>query len=268
MFFQNVLHHWALLTIYVVLIVLTSPTINDFWGRVLGMLWYRKIQRSLDEMPKLSRWIGWAIIGTTLLLIRFLAAPLLWITMILTEGQRKKREAEKYRQQQEVDRIAKEKKDQENLQRSEARKQWFVEHPPKLYYNTVSGITAVQLPSHYEASQKDTKAARLNGFWEAERVLRPYNETLIFVTKQGNETIQQNIGDPRYYTTGWVAQLHEVVEAGNVELIRAEEIFVPFVNQSLCSFEDQKRTALNRTMNACSHFHLIERQAPREMLPI
>ncbi len=271
MLFQNVLHHWALLTIYVVLIVLTSPTLNNFWGRVLdGTRWYRRIVRSIEAMPKLSRWLGWSILAIVLFSIRFLAAPLLWIVMILTEGRRKKREAEKYRQQQEAGRIAKEKKDQENLRRAEARKQWFAEHPPKLYFNTVSGVTSILRPDVYNAAIEQTTKARRNGFWEKDNVLFPAYDTVIFVTKQGKELIDNNLGGKdagRYKIAGWLSALDEIVQAGNAELVHVSEIFVPWVNEAVVPFSDQKQMVRD-SLGRASYLELILPQAPRELLPV
>ena len=59
--------------------------------------------------------------------------------------ERKQQDEERRRKLWAQERAKQDKKWQENIRRAEARKQWLVENKPKLYYNTVNGVTAVLL---------------------------------------------------------------------------------------------------------------------------
>lgn len=163
-----------------------------------------------------------------------------------------------------------EEREQEQARRAQLRKEWIAANKPKLYYNTVSGVTAVLRPADYDACQKDTKRSRRNGFWEKNNILLPARQTFVFVVKQGEELIRANTGSDhvrRYKIAGWLSQLDEIIEKGEVELERKEDIFVPWVNESLVPFEQQMNT-LQDCFSSGSYFDLIEKQAPVELHPL
>jgi len=267
MFLYNaLLHHWAFAAIYIVALVLTIPTLDEFWRENLlnNPTWCR-FTKTINGLPKPSKWLGYILTVVVFIVpVRLLLAPILWIFMVRSEAQKRKEQVKQAR-------IAREKKDRENERRTDLRKQWLAENRPKLYLNTISGITAVQLPADFEAAKEETRAAIYNGFWERDN-LRPYRETLLFVTKQGYELMAKSAGcDPAHAIggmTGWMSELDVIARAANIELVHAEEIFVPWVNETFLSFQEQRNILNARNVNACTQYHLVERQMPKELLPV
>jgi hypothetical protein len=265
MFVDIVLHHWFLTLIYVVVGVRIA------WRFQLDVVrnfnWIVRLNNRIYDLPTPFKVAGMIVEVLACLSVSTLIFPVLWVSLTFAEARKKKLREAEFKQQAEEARIAQEKKDQENLRRAEARKQWFAEHPPRLYFKTVSGITAILRPADYEYALKDTRAARLNGFWEKDGTLRIYCETRIFVTKQGEELIKKNLhlDSARYEITGYVSQLHEVVEEGKIELVLADDIFVPWVNESILSFGEQKNFMRSRSSNFCSLEELVDKQAPADL---
>lgn len=157
----------------------------------------------------------------------------------------------------------------EDLRRAIARKQWLDENKPKLYFNTVSGVTAVLRPADYTEAQRRTELARISEYWPSQTVLMPIRQTFVFVTKTGEETIQKGVdrgGNSvrRYKVAGLLASLHEIAYAGGAILEKKEDIFVPFVNESLMSFSGQA-ALIQDGFDKASVLTLIESQAPAEL---
>jgi len=270
--FNFVLEHWVLSLLY---ILVMARIVFRFRRRVIMMshLYRKPIYdlRSRWDTPRL-RWIGTVLLNLKLLPVRlllFLIAPTLWIILGYLDAKEQKRsneEGKKYREQQQAERGRRQK---ENSQRAEARKQWLAKNTPRLYYNTVSGVTAVLRPADYAVAQKNTEHSRRDGFWKKDSVLLPAQETRVFVTKESREMIDANIGSDyigRYKVAGWISQLDDIVESG-IELVRAEDIFVPWVNETLLSFSEQAKM-LNDCVHTGSRYHLVDMQAPRELQPI
>ena len=122
-------------------------------------------------------------------------------------------------------------------------------------------------PADYATIQRDTERSRRNGFWEKDNVLFPARDTFVFVTKQGKELINANAGSDyigRYKVAGWISQLDDIVERGGVELVRADDIFVPWLNETLMPFKQQAEI-LHDCVHTGSYYHLVEMQAPVEL---
>lgn len=177
--------------------------------------------------------------------------------------QKRRDEEERYQEQERA-------KWAENARRAEARKQWLAENKPKLYYNTVNGVTAVLRPADYIAAQKKTERSRRDGFWDKDNVLLPVRDTFVFVTKQGRDMIDVNTCSAsvgRYQVAGWVSQLDDIVEKSGTELVRAEDIFVPWVNETLILFKQQGET-IHDCVQIELEYRLVEAQAPAELQPL
>lgn len=176
------------------------------------------------------------------------------------EAKRREEEAKKYEEDRK----------QEQARRDQLRKEWFAANKPKFYYNTVSGVTAVLRPADYETCQKDTKHSRRNGFWEKDNVLLLACETIVFVTKQGREMIDVNTGSyfvGHYKVAGYISLLDDIVEKSGAELVRAEDIFVPWVNETIIPFAQQAET-LKNCHSSASYYEMVEKQALAELQPL
>lgn len=266
-----------LLTLY---IVVFWKTVARFYHKsVVPSWWFDALAYHLIHRWKgrvvLLEWVGMAIMLVCVVLptgaVGFSVAPFLWLCFKRVAFLKKKEderrenvqrglmeEAERRR----VERLA------ENNRRAEARKQWLSENKPKLYLNTIDGVTAVLMPQDYEAVVKQTAINHRNGFWDKENVLYPAPNTIVFVTKQGQETLRRSIGrDARCNTAGLLSQLDEIVEAGNVELVRDENIFVPWVNETLIPFAEQRAVILQCYLRGTFE-GLVEAQAPADLQPL
>jgi len=214
----------------------------------------------------------WLLFLITLSL--FLIALILWVVPGHLDAKERKRREEDDKRRWEQERAERERRQMENAQRAEARKQWLAENKPKLYYNSVCGVTAVLRPADYAAAQRETGRYRRNGFWEKDNVLLPVRDTFVFVTKQGREMIDTNTGSyfvSRYKVAGWISHLDDIVEKGGVELVRAEDVFVPWVNETLISFKQQAETLQNCSsfiLRPGMYYEMIETQAPVELQPL
>lgn len=282
-FFTFVVKYWFFFLFFgCVYLCLTAKTVSGFLKRVVVEThWYQKIRHHLVkrwEVPQLRR-IGIVLLVCLvvfpIVLVLFVFAPILSIYLGHLDVQEEKKraaeraEAEKAR----YDRLNAEatRNREENYRRTEARKQWLTANKPKLYYNTVSGITAVLRPADYAEAQRLTARSRRNGFWEKEGLLLPACNTFVFMTRQGRDLIDTNTGSDdirRYYVIGWIAELDDVVKSGEVELIRADDIFVPWVNESLVNFKRQRDSFCNRSRPENWWFELVEGQAPANLQPV
>jgi hypothetical protein len=245
--FDFVVEHWFLSLVVYVLV--TATTVFRFRRQiVMKSRWYRKVHYHLTDRweARQLQWIGTIVLLVLVLLpitlLLFPVAPILWIVLGHLDAKEQKRRDEADKAYREKERAERERVQQENVRRCEARKQWLVENKPKLYYNTVSGVTAVLRPADYADTQKQTERSRRNGFWEKDNVLLPVRDTFVFVTKQGREMIDANTGSDfvgRYKVAGWISQLDDIVEKSGAELVRAEDIFVPWVNETLVPYKQQ-----------------------------
>ena len=207
---------------------------------------------------------AWFSEETLVLIAIFLG---LWGISVFWEAKERKRREQEQKQRLEQQQAEQEARKRENARRCEARKQWFAENKPKLYYHTVNGVTAVLRPADYLEAQKQTERSRRDGFWEKDNVLIPVRGTVVFVTKQGRETVKANTGTDfvgHYKVAGYISKLYEIVEKSGAELVRAEDIFVPWVNETLVTFNEQVEI-LHNCVHTGTHLHLIEAQAPDEL---
>lgn len=269
--FNFVVEHWILSLVYV---LLTAHIVFRFRRQiVMKSRWYRKVHyRLIDRWEaRQLQWIGTIILLVLVLLpitlLLFPVAPILWIVLGHLDAKEQKRRDEADKAYREKERAEWERVQQENARRCEARKQWLAENKPRLYYNTVNGVTAVLRPADYADAQKQTERSRRNGFWEKDNVLLPVRDTFVFVTKQGREMIDANTGSDfvgRYKVAGWISQLDDIVEKSGAELVGAGDIFVPWVNETLMPFEQQK-DILHDCVHTGSHYNLVEAQVPAEL---
>ncbi len=214
-------------------------------------------------------WIEWCIRITLrflLLTLLFTCGPLLWIGYTYTDSKERKERDELIRVEAENRKARKE----ENERRADARAQWFTDHRPRLYYNTIDGVTAVLDPEEYVATKKRTAHAITDERWSNPSRFLPEAKTCVFVTQSARNRIFAIL------KTEWVAEkkicgyrsrLDIIVEKNNVELVHAPEIFVPWVNESLLSFETQRQKFRDCEGWGTSEM-LVERQAPAELQSI
>jgi hypothetical protein len=271
LFFDFVVKHWILTLVYVLLF---ANTVYLFYmGIVVKSNWYERLRHHL-----IDKWSDplVRITGTILMLLLFVLpvmlsalsiAPVLWVYLRHMDAERVKRWEKEYLERERYRRAEEEERNQENERRAKARKRWLADNKPRLYFRNLLGITAVLRPRDYEAAQKETAISRRNGFWERENILIPVSETFVFVTKKGKELIDSNTGSDsvsKYKTSGWLSQLDDIVEQGGVEMVRADDIFVPWVNESLVSFPEQKEIFKDRAKTG-TYYSLVETQAPKEL---
>lgn len=167
-------------------------------------------------------------------------------------------------------RVLRQRMDTENNKRGLARRAWLAGNKVELYYNTLYGVTAVLRPHDYLQMKKLTVRSRRDGYWQSEEVLHPAKETVVFVTKQGADLITTNLGTEqalKYWSAGRISQLDDICRQGSVELVKKEDIFVPWVNESLVSFEQQRHT-IEECTGKDNFFTLVELQAPIQTHPI
>ncbi len=253
-------------------------TVDRFFQKVVRLSeWYRVFTHQL-----VRRWEGTPLYAPGVLIALvilipvfaslYLAAPFLGFYLYHLHLLDKKEKERREKVQQELREEAERRRVEslaENNRRAEARKKWLSENKPKLYSNTIDGITAVLLPKDYEEVVKQTAINRRNGFWERENVLCLAPNTIVFVTKQGQETILKSSrsGDFYYKIAGLLSQLDEIVEAGSVELVKDERIFVPWVNETLVPFSEQKKMLLDCQKKGTFE-KLVEAQAPADIRPL
>ena len=273
MFFDFVVQHWFLSIVYV---LVTATTVFRFRRQVaMKTNWYRNlyyrlvVQAPSPQLEGVGKTILF-VVRVPLTLLFFTIAPILWFVLGYLDAKEQKRRDEADKAYREKERAERERVQQENSRRCEARKQWLAENKPKLYYNTVNGVTAVLRPTDYADVQKQTERSRRNGFWEKDNVLLPVRDTFVFVTKQGREMIDANTGSDfvgHYKVAGYISKLDDIVEKSGAELVRAEDIFVPCVNETLVPFKQQSET-MHDCVHTGSHYHLVEAQAPAELQPL
>lgn len=148
------------------------------------------------------------------------------------------------------------------------REQYYKQIRPLLYFNTVAGITAVMTPDEYKRAQKETSTARINETWQNENVLLPSAcRPFLFVTNSGKKQIDGVMTTMGWVFSGytWYNQLHELLEEFNVDFQQKQDIFVPFVNETLVPYEEHKVS--ERGYGYCHSLEgcLIGYSTPKEM---
>ena len=275
--FNFVVEHWLASLIYIVFFWWTVSRFMDcvydhppkwykflywvgipIWGRKSGLF-----PRACLYPFRITLRIAEIVVGYVLAIPLFLILRLVDFAEWREDKERQKRQTEANIKAMEWRRQTEEKNQLKALQRRD----WFAGNKPTLYFNTVSGVTAVLRPADYERAKRDTQNARTNELW-AHNVLKPARETFTFVTKSGGELIQANCDHARRYkVTGWLSDLHEICQAADCSLVRDEAIFVPWVNETLVSFQEQVRILMDCNGQA-SAVELIDKQAPSELQPL
>ena len=135
-----------------------------FLGRRTALGYHREIISRKNWWRRLVDH-GWRPIVTPLalaiefLISAFLYRPL-WNDRKRRYDEKHQRECEEYDERQRL-------RGEESRRKAELRKQYFAEQPPVLYFNSISGITAVMTPEAYTHNVILTNRARRNGLWEA-----------------------------------------------------------------------------------------------------
>lgn len=273
-FFDFVVNHWLiLLSVYV---VLSARVVWRFDREVVQRTdWFYRLRHVLHGQwaVRQVRFIGGAIfvlLRLLQLLLLFVPAPVLGFVLGCMDAKQRRRIAEVDRETEEQSRLAIKRKLHENEARAQVRKEWFVANPPKLYFNTVAGITAIVRPADYVEAQAFTQKRRRDGFWERDNILCPWPQTFIFINKQGDELIrairQRGEHVRMYKVAGWFSDLDDLVERHEIELVRADDLFIPWVNESLVSFAEQGN--LFRDCYGAGYAEFVLKQAPAELQPL
>lgn len=206
-----------------------------------------------------------AVLGLILLLIcgvvGYVLAPVLWAAYryhdrkVVLEKQRRSEEqrvqAERLRTERQV----------ENKKRARLQEEWFSEHPRKLFFNTMNGVTAVLSPNALEDGEKITRYALLDGHWSHEKILKPTGDTCLFVTVEGWTTVRMHLGEQ--VSLQMLSRLHDLAEKHKIELCRDERIFVPAMGEAIVPFGGQAAgvvTSYKRVFEL-----LVTSQIPQEL---
>ena len=265
-FFNFVVEHWVAFSL--IYLVWMGWTAFRFANKLAEDQWYSNIHWYRIGMIGRFRFYPFRYpLRLACLAISYLFAVPLFILFRIGDyldwkenKERRKREAEASKQAQERRRQTEE----TNQRRTLSRRQWLSDNKPKLYFNTVSGVTAVLRPVDYESAKRQTQNARTNELW-AHNVLKPVRETFTFVTKSGGELIESNYHFARTYkVAGWLSDLCELCQATECSLVRDETIFVPWVNETLVSFQEQDQI-FRSCHGQASAAELIDKQAPVEL---
>jgi hypothetical protein len=262
MFFVNlVIDHWIIASI--VYFFLTIRTVAKF----LRLLVFKSAR-----YQKVSDWLpGWRclIVRLPMLVVLFLIAPLLYLSLPALEDRERKRaelaESLRIAAEREKAQAYHAELKRKNGQLALKRKEWFQEHQPRLFYRTMGGITAVLRPADYERVVERTYVAYLNETWGHDYVLMPSLFTFIYANRPGLEHIAK-IGTQEYLT-GTAGEFFLLMDQAGVELILKDDIFVPFVNETLMNFAEQ-RSVISTRSNMDTLHELVTKQAPKELQPI
>ena len=253
--FEMILRHWFLLflsfTLYCFLFFDTVRRFHAVFAVKLQML---------HKGSKARRFL----VDCHVILMEFLSAPLLYFVLRKYDQDKMlKRKAEAEACQQDKEKSM----NLENDRRRKCRGEWLIENQPVLYYKTMNGITAVVRPADYERCLVETKRAIRNGCWESESTLMPILYTHLFLHETGRKHLCQVFNSAEFpaCASGWLSDLDDIVGCYNVILVYMENIFVPFVNETIlpysghiCSTESGEKL----------RFELIESQAPQELQPV
>src|SRR3989344_4318057 len=239
--FNFLLEHWFVaLLILAIYFRLTWRTVHRYHNEILR-----------GHYP--NRRVLW-----TIHVMEFALAPILWVNL------KRHDESERERVRKEAD--AREHneaalKRQEIDKKDKLRQQWLRENPPTLYCNTIDGITAVVRPEDYEKCKIRTTRATRNGLWGVESILMPMSETYLFVNENGRRQIEKVLKtlSPMNHVCGWFTDLDDMVQEYNVILETKNEIFVPFVNETILPFDNH----LNAGHRDRLRWELIESQSPK-----
>ena len=216
----------------------------DFFVRGRGSSWYRVVAFALNH----HHWIrnlrdhshylprNWLFMTGQLCLVFLITivAPFLFFSTKHREAMRSREYAAQARERdaERNRRIA------ENHRRVEERARRFTEQPPKWYYETIGGVTAVLPAPIYEGHKIFTEQARLDGRWENADVLRPNGNVTVFVTEKGRELILKN-SRGYYRPDGYISELHWFAKQKGIVLERREDILVPWTSEAVRTFDQQ-----------------------------
>jgi hypothetical protein len=170
-------------------------------------------------------------------LVGYGLAPIFWVAYHHHDykvAREKERRAEEQRLQAEKLRAERQ---AENKKRARLQEEWFAEHPRKLFFNTMNGVTAVLSPNALEDGEKITRYALLDGHWSHEKILKPTGDTCLFVTVEGWTTVRMHLGEQ--VSLQMLSRLHDLAEKHKIELCRDERIFVPAMGEVIVPFGGQ-----------------------------
>src|SRR3989344_2822538 len=250
MFFDFVREYWVLSLIYTVLATIIvwrfvrDVILSSKWWHALGKTFMDERKGDLSQSVGAIAFLILVLLPTVIL--AYLTAPILWLIQIYIERKWQQVEAARYRLEETTRQRREHERREENVRRADARKQWLEKNRLTLYYHTIDGITAVMTPGSLEKAREWTEYQRLDGYWGYENLLCPTNgecPVYIFATKQGREAIELRAGDSisRYKIAGPFSQLYALRKEFSVVLLPYDEIFVPWVNDSVFKYDKQCR---------------------------
>jgi len=156
----------------------------------------------------------------------------------------------------------------ENERRYTLRNEWLQANKPRLYFNTIGGVTAVLLPEACARIRLETENARADELWD-HKIMKLSSETILFVTKSGRELMEAKLDTAYAYSkvAGWFSVLQNICQACSCDLVRDETIFVPFINGAIVPLAKQMQIVEN-CHNKGSVLELIDKQCPPEFHPV
>src|SRR3989344_4267076 len=277
MFFVNlvvdfVLQHWFLVLVYTAFFIRSVRRLQRqtvVCSRLNKRLYYHLIERWKGTKLQIIAILLLCLLHSLIILALLPFGWAIWLYYSNVDAREYRRKLEENERAIKEGYIKAEQKREENLRRELARRDWLAINKPVFYFKTVNGITAVLRPADYEATKVTTQRMRRDGFWEKENVLYPAKQTFVFVTKQGKEAIDANTASDksRYKVAGLISQFDDIVAKATAVAIKVDDIFLPWINETLVSFEKQS-TILHDCVHTGSYYHLVEMQAPEELQPI
>jgi hypothetical protein len=213
----------------------------------LAVWFYWDVYKATARRIRSERFDGWKLRWDAKLLkfpVSYLWAPFMKRRYAKldfeTEQEARQRKLEQTRQRmEEVGRM------NERLQQE--RLEWAKKNPPKLYFNRVDGIIAVMTPAAYQRCKDETSLAIIDEKWPDNGTLMPSHEVNLFVNKSGLELFNKNFGTraamENRYLSGWASDYHGLLLKYGVVVEHKSDIFVPYVNESVAQFQDQRYQA-------------------------
>ena len=149
----------------------------------------------------------------------------------------------------------------ERIRRAEA---WKKQNQPTVYYKTENNITVAIRGSDYPAAVENTLRGKHDGWWPQDAsCLAPYPDSFLLV-RPGTILYPPEPAEVSqiYYISGVPSDLF-VGLAKHAKLEPMDQLFIPFLNESLMSFESQRKR-ISKTGNAS--MHLLDQVVPEEVL--
>jgi hypothetical protein len=228
----------------------------------------------VSRLPAILKVPGRTLVFLTLIALLILLLPFGIPIKIKVQRMRRERWARRDEERQaeiEASRRIQADREAENDRRSAARTDWLCKNKPKLFYNTINGVTAVLTEKDLSETLRHTELARIDEVWTHPTVLIPSRNTVVFATYPAKNRIGAISGlhgsgyIARYKVAGPASAFHELKQAADVQ--EDKRIFVPWVKEDILTWAQQEER-LDDCHTKGNSWHLVESQAPEEMLPI